>query len=182
MSSETLWFGASDAGVFVFDPSIQPTAVEQIVLFDVERKALARYEKAQAKPKLRTLQDSAKIDLAREKYEKWRYFYSSTIPAILSGPPLDFPLSPLEERHKQFLKLREKPFLGTRERSTHLPRRSPHCWSCHSELDSSINLECCACGWILCSCGACGCGRNEIREVRGIKGFKNADDDDDVPF
>jgi hypothetical protein len=173
MTNQVLWFGISDSGVFVYDPTIQPALPERIILFDVERKSLALYENALAKPKLRKLQDVAAIDEAREKYKEWRYFYSSTLPKIFYGPPTEFPLSQLEERHKQFLKLREKPFLGTKERSTHLPIRAPKCWSCHAPLDSTINLECVACGWILCACGACGCGRTRERFT---------EDFDDEPF
>jgi hypothetical protein len=36
--------------------------------------------------------------------------------------------------------------------------RATHCYSCQHSLDSNINLVCVACGWIICICGACGCG------------------------
>lgn len=174
MANQPLWFGVADAGVFVYDEAIQPASPDRIILFDVERKALALYERAEAKPKLRRLREASAIEEARQKYEKWRTFYSSTIPNITAGSPNQFPLSALEERHKRFLELREKPFLGTRERSTYLPPRAAHCWSCHQPLDSTINLECVACGWILCACGACGCGRTKGRQVEGF--------DDACPF
>ena len=37
--------------------------------------------------------------------------------------------------------------------------RQAHCWYCKVSLDNSIDYECNNCGWILCECGACGCGR-----------------------
>lgn len=40
-------------------------------------------------------------------------------------------------------------------------RRVTHCWSCKRHLDSSVDVECAVCGWILCRCGACGCGYDE---------------------
>jgi hypothetical protein len=33
-----------------------------------------------------------------------------------------------------------------------------HCYSCKSLLTNATELECASCGWILCKCGACGCG------------------------
>jgi hypothetical protein len=49
---------------------------------------------------------------------------------------------------------------GTKPRSKQRPVRITHCWSCKKNLDSTIDLECCSCGWILCRCGACGCAYN----------------------
>ena len=37
-------------------------------------------------------------------------------------------------------------------------RRTPHCYDCGSSLDNEVDLECSRCAWIICSCGACGCG------------------------
>jgi hypothetical protein len=36
--------------------------------------------------------------------------------------------------------------------------RCTHCWACKHPLDSEVDLQCYACGWILCRCGGCGCG------------------------
>lgn len=37
--------------------------------------------------------------------------------------------------------------------------RNAHCWSCKSQLSNASDVECASCGWIVCSCGACGCGK-----------------------
>lgn len=37
--------------------------------------------------------------------------------------------------------------------------RITHCWACKESLDNNHDLECIGCGWIICECGACGCGR-----------------------
>lgn len=65
----------------------------------------------------------------------------------------------LEEKNKHFLERRGKSFAGTRIRPKEQLRRVTHCYHCKRPLDSSMNLECVACGWILCQCGACGCVR-----------------------
>jgi hypothetical protein len=66
----------------------------------------------------------------------------------------------LEEKNRSFLERNGKVFAGTRPRSQTLRSRVTHCFACREHLDSTINLECIACGWILCQCGACGCGYN----------------------
>lgn len=67
-------------------------------------------------------------------------------------------LSDLEERHRAKVAETDKQYLGVRLAQGGRRKRVTHCYSCKSALDNSINLECRACGWILCSCGACGCG------------------------
>ena len=36
--------------------------------------------------------------------------------------------------------------------------RVTRCWRCKKHLDNTANSECVKCRWILCQCGACGCG------------------------
>lgn len=36
--------------------------------------------------------------------------------------------------------------------------RVTHCYNCQKDLDNTIDIECNKCHWMVCSCGACGCG------------------------
>jgi hypothetical protein len=36
--------------------------------------------------------------------------------------------------------------------------RKTHCYNCKQYLDGLRYFECLNCGWIICNCGACGCG------------------------
>lgn len=47
--------------------------------------------------------------------------------------------------------------------------RASNCWCCKKKIDNKINFECTSCGWILCDCGACGCGYYENIEIKKIK-------------
>ena len=65
----------------------------------------------------------------------------------------------IEKNHQEFLKEKEiadpeniKTFYGKKD------RRITHCYRCQDDLDSFNNLSCEKCKWILCPCGACGCG------------------------
>lgn len=36
--------------------------------------------------------------------------------------------------------------------------RQTRCYNCKKAINNEMNAECCSCGWIVCFCGACGCG------------------------
>lgn len=75
-----------------------------------------------------------------------------------SGRPIK---APPEVAHATFLEARGLPAQMLRK-ATRTPRsRVTNCYSCKASLDNSINFECSACNWIICSCGACGCGWTE---------------------
>lgn len=63
-----------------------------------------------------------------------------------------------EERHRQFLDSRGIKYQGVRTSTKIRVKRVTHCYSCKHGLDNAIDTECVACSWILCDCGACGCG------------------------
>ena len=74
---------------------------------------------------------------------------------------MDFYCQSLIEKHRKFLASIGKPYLGQGVIS-HFAR-SKHCYKCKGPVNNAFDLECKACGWIVCSyCGACGCGRGYI--------------------
>ncbi|WP_422842981.1 hypothetical protein [Acidovorax sp. M2(2025)] len=64
----------------------------------------------------------------------------------------------LVERHQTALEASGRKYLGVRASSAPRGRRITHCYACKQHLDNTIDIECVACGWILCLCSACGCG------------------------
>jgi hypothetical protein len=67
-------------------------------------------------------------------------------------------MAALAARQKQRLSRLGIAFKGLRPAAASRFRRVTHCYECHQELDNSVDVECVACNWILCECGACGCG------------------------
>lgn len=59
--------------------------------------------------------------------------------------------------HKSRLNNLHLPYRGTSKSTTR--SRAANCWACWSALNNYCDDECCVCGWIICQCGACGCGR-----------------------
>lgn len=66
-------------------------------------------------------------------------------------------LSSIKEYHKEFLAAKGIPYRGVNH-SGKRSYRTTGCYSCKGHLDNKIDIECVACNWIICRCGACGCG------------------------
>ena len=62
----------------------------------------------------------------------------------------------IAKRHRAFIENRGLNYTGSRNSTK--KHRSSHCYSCGGSVDSDCNLECNTCNWLICSCGACGCG------------------------
>lgn len=69
-----------------------------------------------------------------------------------------YPDRQLAKRHREFLARLGRSAAEVRRRSSNSPQRATHCYACKAELDTTVDFECVACDWILCRCGACGCG------------------------
>tara|TARA_R100000750_G_C2342985_1_gene94995 strand:+ start:17 stop:616 length:600 start_codon:yes stop_codon:yes gene_type:complete len=63
-----------------------------------------------------------------------------------------------QNAHRDFISKIGKIYYGTSKSIQVKNHRVTNCYSCQKKLDSSIDLECNACKWIICTCGACGCG------------------------
>lgn len=66
-----------------------------------------------------------------------------------------------EAKHAMHLERMGMKNVGVRQSESHRVHRTTHCWSCKESLDNHHDLECAGCGWIICECGACGCGRSK---------------------
>jgi hypothetical protein len=66
-----------------------------------------------------------------------------------------------EAKHAKHLERMGLKNQGVRKSKRPKVHRTTHCWSCKERLDNNHDLECSGCGWIICECGACGCGRSK---------------------
>jgi hypothetical protein len=71
-------------------------------------------------------------------------------------------LSLISEAHRNHLERYNVGSIGVNnlvKTSKSRRRRVSHCWRCKQTVDNQFQYECVLCGgWIICSCGACGCG------------------------
>ncbi len=61
-------------------------------------------------------------------------------------------------RHEAFVAKSGKTYQGFITSNKVRNPRITHCYSCYEDLDSRADVECKICGWLVCNCGACGCG------------------------
>jgi len=94
-----------------------------------------------------------------EYYEKMlRWLQKAFVQGYSEARPIIFSL--VQEKHKQYIISTGKNYKGSSQRKTKL-QRVTHCYNCKGHLDNNSDLECLECGWIICTCGACGCGYEE---------------------
>ena len=73
-----------------------------------------------------------------------------------------------EKEIEEIIKLRRNRFLsdqgithafsGVSNIKHHNQKRMPHCYACARIIDGFKSFSCDECKWLICSCGACGCG------------------------
>lgn len=169
--SEKLWVGQIDERSLVYDPHIQLTGCDHLFLWDPETKEMRKYVSDLARQHIRThdnVQASATYIAA---YEGWKashidawlnetrqYYENRRAHELAKEEERALARLNLEERHKLRLEKLGKGYLGVRAATHERLRRVTHCYACKHDLDNAIDVECVACSWILCSCGACGCG------------------------
>ncbi len=119
--------------------------------------------------------DWSSYEEERKRWDPPYYFFSDRYLETLSGnealeaqkslnaikaeykhKKVEFYSSVVQERHRQFLE--DAGRVAPEIRKARKKSRASYCWNCKQQVDNSIDLECSACGWIICSsCGACGC-------------------------
>lgn len=174
---ERLWIGefVFSGLMFIYDPALQISNDSQVTIYSLHYEGARSHDRVKLREITRPVLDPERRENALTQYANWRQADGQNYVQRELVQREQIARREIEEKHKIFLKNRAKPFLGTRDRSNFLPPRATHCWACHGSLDSTVNLECVACGWILCTCGACGCGRSSERNIVDH-------DDEDIPF
>jgi hypothetical protein len=99
---------------------------------------------------LKLIRDTDKRAAALNKLEGYRQ------QAKLEGCRQQATRKVMIEAHEQFLQSCNVEYQGVRS-IINKQHRVTHCWHCKKNLDNNANVECVACNWMLCHCGACGC-------------------------
>src|SRR6185437_3841758 len=144
-SSSEIWVCKSEEDVLVYDPSVQTERPEYIQLWNVATSTFSRYRVAVFRGWIEKADGPTKAK-ARAAYETW------------AAANRQKEREALILRHEQFLAERGLQNRGVRGATRTTEHRTTHCYACKTPLDSWVDTECVSCSWIICSCGACGCG------------------------
>jgi hypothetical protein len=178
-----LWVFKADDEILVYDPDVQdpsPSKVyarsesehqwemlqrlERVSLWSAAAKTRDTYSTDRLRPWIRRV-DVETNHAAITAYCLWLIDTSSP-PGVVAAAWMSANHSTFREaakgliarKHNEFLIERGLPEREVRNAEGMFRHRVTHCWNCKEHLDNLFDLECSACGWIICRCGACGCG------------------------
>jgi hypothetical protein len=159
-----------DGTPLVYDREIQLEDCPHIFLWNHSTRSIGKYVATVTRSVIRPCTDSAVAASAIASYLEWKalgsrewleeqaaHYQTRRIGEEAEATAKARQARELAMRHEEHMTERGLSYKGVRTSTRQ--RRVANCWSCHSALSSTTDLECNACSWILCSCGACGCGR-----------------------
>lgn len=168
MQDTGLWVGEHrrTGALWVFDPRTQDESGETIYLCSIKDLEVRRILRKEARSSLKTVRDHRK-NTTIQKYERWwrsggqdaiermkereRKESERNNKAIQNGKTIAI------ENHKRYLACRGQVYAGVSEPD--LDERISRCWRCTKRVGAIESVICNKCGWAVCTCGACGCGR-----------------------
>ena len=168
MSNESsLWVGTFlDGSYYVYDPDLQPRTEfclpDQVFVYLVGESRARDYSASVLKGFARRV-SVREAAAARAEYlvwsEKRRSGFVSSMEQLNAGI-LDrerIEREKVVEKHRQYLEGIGRKYRGV-DSNPSRPPRTTHCYACKTDLDGKVHVACLACGWLICQCGACGCG------------------------
>lgn len=170
----------------IYDPDLQIPNCVHTFLWNIEEGAVDTYLSSAIGPTIAdTPNEPALLDAHLPRYLAWREKYGAQwresqqpyyagraseaiaeharqeerlrVQAVLRAAAEISGLD-LAERHMRKVMDAGQHYRGLQRPTLRERRRVTHCYACKARLDNSTDVECVSCGWILCPCGACGCG------------------------
>ncbi len=171
MNRDHLWVGKPEGSqmTFVFDEKMKHEDPSMVYLFSAKTGSMNEYKKAFARHRLKTVKGSEK-EYAISLYVAWhakngRSFLQNVHERATCEMTKHAELIEKKKRqairnHKEFIEKLGLEYQGVQPLEPK-HRRITHCYACKGHIDSNINIQCASCGWLICSCGSCGCGYRE---------------------
>jgi len=175
MDEQQYWVGerADSKMTWLFDSFMPHEDPKMVYLFNVDKGELREYPKYFARTVLRPVTGDRK-EQAVQAYENWyaangngflekdrerrrRAMEARKVKEEKERAQLAKRRAEAIERHKKYLVRHGKEYQGVSTVRDANPRVT-HCYSCKENLDSRMHIQCKSCDWLICYCGACGCG------------------------
>ena len=166
---DTIWIGEIEGEALVFDAAIQLPDCPHLFLWSPADCEMGKYIADLTRQRIKPYKNHTDAIVHINSYHNWRNSFGAKWLAderrhYDSKKEIKRTASLiLMERHKRKLEMLGKEYLGVRPANRKLSHhRVTRCYNCKKPLDNSIDVECVACSWILCSCGACRCSYKDI--------------------
>jgi len=155
------WVGSYYEKTLVFDLSWRDEASTFVLFWDANDASFALYPATMARRRIRKAEDDV-ASKTISRFDKWAKDHGRALSDVsqirfeakLVG--LDGDMT-LDERHEKHLIRSRIQYRGS-EQATTARFRIASCWSCKQSISTTTDRQCVICEWILCNCGACGCG------------------------
>jgi len=194
MSVEEYWVGerSDSAGLWLYDQRIQHDDPAKIYAFDFRSRSMREYPRELARDKLQVVTDGRRddvvaayrewfklngdkfVELEREKRRQAEEQEHARLEREEKRRATEKELRQrIEQQRRDDLPRRHRAYLerhGFADRGVicveDAKHRTTQCWYCGGHLDSTQFVACTSCRWLICYCGACGCGYSRDRAGR----------------
>lgn len=154
--SNSIWVGKFEetGATVVFDTAVKFDGVDDVFGYVPARDVMRQFKSEFAKSA--RMVSGGEKDMALSKYLDWKQKHGTTF-AEGFVTRKERAINNAIKKHKKYLKKIGKEYSGVNP-NTSKRHRVTHCYACKEPLDSSFHIECNQCEWLVCECGACGCG------------------------
>jgi hypothetical protein len=160
----SLWIGEhqGDRDILVFDPAESDAHAEVLALYSLTQHRMRRFPRAMARDRIHPITDEAVRARAEKDYLERagrRDVHQQAVDTAQAES-----MSRIREgivlAHKRFIENRGLEYGGVETISPDGRRpRVTRCFACEITLDGFVGVVCGICSGVLCSCGACSCGK-----------------------
>lgn len=157
-TKEGIWVGRfqESRNLFVYDPAIQEPESAKVFIYGVASGRMRVEPRDALRAKVEGVGDALERDAAFADYRAW---CRSDDNEREQRSQRKTQIGCIEIKHEKRLRMLGLEYAKVRiVKEGSAKRRITHCYNCKLHLDNRIDIECCKCGWIICDCGACGCG------------------------
>ena len=148
MINNRYWVGerVNSRLLMLFDCSLLHSDSNMVYLYSSKNRTLEVHEKNFSRKILRTVQDERALALIFE-FELWFCQHGAD---FLAKEQIKY-----KDRKIEIDKWRDQKNLD--DVSAFKKKRSTNCYACKANLISGYHKQCNSCGWLVCTCGRCGC-------------------------
>ncbi len=168
MNTNRFWVGspANSKMLWVLDKQMPHEDPNMVYLFGIHSNKMEEYEKGFARARLKPVIDE-KRNQAVESYLVWYQKNGEKFLQVdcervrrelAKRSEIYNEIDAAEiELHEKYIDSLDVLYPVTQNVEVN-NQRATHCYLCKNNLDTNINIQCASCGWLICTCGACGCG------------------------
>lgn len=159
--TDGLWIGRHDADhdLLVFDPAESDPSAPLLSLYSLTQHRARSFTRSTVAARIHPLTDVSDRTRAEEDYARRALLREE----VLSGERaarMNRVRDGVIAAHRRFMQAMGLDYAGVRDTAPgHKNGRRTKCHACRIALDDFAGTVCVTCDGVLCSCGACACGR-----------------------